>query len=51
MAAAARVLEAAVLEIRRIVRMTGTRDVQQGLVVLAFRVRVLEDDGERAPVV
>ena len=47
MAAATRILEAAVLEVRGVVRMTRARDIQQGLVVLAVRVRIVEDDGER----
>ena len=47
MAAAARILEAAVLEVRGVVRVARTRDVQQGLVVLAAGVRIVEDDGER----
>ena len=48
MAAAARILEAAVLEVRSIVRMAGTRDVQQGLVVLALRICIMKNDGERS---
>ena len=48
MAAAARVLEATVLEVRSVVRMAGTLDVQQGFVVLTVRVRIVENDGERS---
>ena len=47
MAAAARILEAAELEVRGVVRVARARDVQQGLVVLAAGVRIVEDDGER----
>ena len=48
MAAAARILEAAVLKVRGIVRMAGARDVQQRLVILAMGVRIVEDDSERS---
>ena len=47
MATAARILETAVLELRRIVRMARTRDGLQGVIVLAPGVRILENDGER----
>ncbi len=49
MAAAPRILEAAVLHVRREVRMARARDVLQLCIIAAARIRIAENDRERSP--